>query len=496
MSDLADDVHNNRMVALVRTAGRALMPKHDRYDLIAIGGGTGGLVATSGAAILGLRVALIESSLLGGDCLVSGCVPSKALLHAGRVAHDARHAGRVGVTTTVEVDGQRVMSWVRQIRSEIANDDSVETLTGRGIDVVAGRARFTSPRSVEVDGKALAFKRAIVATGAKAVVPLIRGLADVDPLTHESFFELETLPRRVVVLGGGPIGCELSQALARLGTTVTLLQRGERLLPRDDPEAGALLETVLRAEGVDVRCGTEASSFARDGEDVVVETSAGEPLRTDRVLVAAGRRPIVEDLGLDLAGVEHGRRGIKVDRFQRTSNSRVYAVGDVAVGPQFTHAAWAQAEYATLNALFPARLDAAARVMPYVTYTDPEVAHVGLSPSALAELGDGVRTLRTSWHDNDRAHTDDEQHGFAKVHLRGSSDRILAATAVGRGAGELIGHIAFAMTAGLGLTKVGRTIHPYPTRSEVWRTLAYDYQTQRVGPFARRAAAWWVRWLR
>ncbi|MEM6990633.1 MAG: FAD-dependent oxidoreductase [Myxococcota bacterium] len=496
MSKLADDAHNERMVALVGTAGQGLAPRHETYDMIAVGGGTGGLVASSGAAILGLRVGLIESDLLGGDCLVAGCVPSKALLHAARVAHDARHADAVGVQTTVSIDGKQVMDRVRRIRSEVANDDSVATLTERGVEVIAGRARFTGANTVEVAGKQLTFRRALVATGAKAVVPDIPGLAAVDPLTHESLFELPTLPKRVVVLGGGPIGCEFAQALGRLGSAVTLLQRGPSLLPRDDPEAGAVLQARLQAEGVEVRCGTEAARFSREAGDIVVATTSGGVVRCDRVIVAAGRRAVLDELGLEAAGVEHGPRGIVVDRFQRTSNRRIYAVGDVAVGPQFTHAAWAQAEYATLNALFPVRLDAAARALPHVTYTDPEVAHVGLAPAALAELGARVTTLRTAWHDNDRAHTDDEHHGFAKVHLRGSSDRILAATAVGRGAGELIAEIALAMTTGLGLSKIAKTIHAYPTRSEVWRTLAYEWQTRRVGGFARRAAGWWVSLLR
>lgn len=499
MSDATriDDDHNRQMLDLVQTEGRELVPAHHRYDLVAIGGGTGGLVATSGAALLGARVALIESNLLGGDCLVSGCVPSKALLHAARVAHDARTAESVGITTTVQVDGERVMERVRRIRSEIAHDDSVATLQERGVEVISGRARFIGKQELAIDGRPLSFKRAIIATGARATIPTdIEGLAEAGPLTHETLFELPTLPRRVVVIGGGPIGCELGQALARLGSTVTLVQRGQRLLPADDPQAGELIEQRLRAEGVDVRCGCNVRRVGMREEGTTVHLDDGAAVECDRVVVAVGRRPALDELGLDHAAIEHGPRGVVVDRFGRTSNRRVFAVGDVAAGPQFTHAAWAQAEFATLNAFFPARMDIAARVMPHVTYTDPEVGHVGLSPAALAELGDDVTTLSVPWHDNDRAHTDDEHHGFARVHLRGGSDRILAATAVGRGAGEIIAEISLAMTAGIGLAKLGRAVHPYPTRSEVWRTLSYQWQTDRIGAGTRRLVGWWLRLLR
>ena len=496
---LAPDAANERLTALVAAKTWAVEPREDPYDFVAIGAGTAGLVGTVGMAMLGARVALVERHLIGGDCLVTGCVPSKALLHAGQVAHDARNAAKIGVMTgEVRVDFAAVMNSLRQTRAQIAEDDSSH-VKDHGIEVIAGQARFTGPRELEVDGKRVRFKRCLIATGGRPRVPDIPGLADIDPLTSETIFELQDHPGRLAVIGGGPIGCELSQAMQRLDVDTVLLQRGPRLLPGDDPEASQIVADTLRAEGVDVRLGADVVSATRDGDAIrlVVRTADGEStVECDRVLVATGRTPNIENLGLDAAGVEFGKRGINVNAQHRSTNRRVYAAGDVAASHQFTHAAWAQAEYAVLNAFFPVWLDIAGRTMPWATYTDPEVAHVGMSHRELEALGDEVDTLTVHTHENDRAQIEGERVGFARVHLRKGSDKILAATIVGRQAGELIVELGLAMTQGIGLSKLTSTIVPYPTRSELVRDLAYAYGTRRVSPLVKRLARWWFSLLR
>ena len=363
------------------------------------------------------------------------------------------------------------------------------TVSGRGVEVLGGHARFVGPQRVEIDGKVVRFKRALIATGGRPRIPDIVGLAQAKPLTSETLFELAEKPERMAVLGGGPIGCEMSQALARLGVAVTLIQRGPRLLPADDPDASALVDEALRADGVDVRLETQVDHVTREGEAQVLHATTGEALVADRILVATGRVPNVEGLDLEAAGVEYEARGICVDRRHRTTNRRIYAAGDV-VGPQrFTHAAWGQAEYAVLNAFFPVWLDAHDRVMPYATYTDPEVAHVG---KPFAELRpESVDTLTVPMADNDRARVENDARGFARVHLDKGTDRIVAATIVGRGASELIVQLGSAITRKVGLSKLVSTIVPYPTRSEVIRDLAYAYTTERVA----RWRPWTERWF-
>ncbi|MBX2798847.1 MAG: mercuric reductase [Myxococcales bacterium] len=490
---LEADPHDQAMVALVRPAGWGITAAAD-YDLVAIGGGTGGLVAATGAALMGARTALVERQLLGGDCLVHGCVPSKALLHAARVAHDARRGAEVGVDVgDVTIDFARVMAHVRRTRAQIAPDDSAATLAERGADVIFGTARFTGPRTLEIGGREVRFKRAIVATGARPFVPDIPGLAE-HGLTNEQIFDLQELPERLVVVGGGPIGCELGQAFRRLGSQVTLLQRGPRLLPRDDPEASAILLEVLRGEGIDVRLQTTLAAVHRRDDGLRVQTGDGEHISCDQVLVATGRIPNTQGLGLEAAGVDHTRRGIVVDGRQRTSNRRIYAVGDVAQGPNFTHAAYAQAEWTVYNALTPLRRNPQTRPMPWATFTDPEVAHIGLDHAALQALGDRVHTVTLGFDHNDRARTDGHPLGFGRIHVRRGTDRILAATFVGRDAAELLGEVAVAMTHRKGLGAILDAIHPYPTRSWLTMYLANERQLQRLTPTLKTWLGRWFRW--
>ena len=494
-----DDPHDMRMRSAVRPADWAERVR-DEYDFVAIGGGTAGLVATAGAAHLGARTLLVEKDLLGGDCLVTGCVPSKALLHAGSIARQVRNASARGIRTgQVKIDTAEVMRTLRATRATIAQTDGAERWRDRGVDVAFGRAKFTGAKTLTIDGRPIRFKRALIATGARPRIPEIPGLDEVAPLTSETVFELAELPRRIVVIGGGPIGSEISQAMARLGSEVTLVQKGAHLLSRDDPEAAELLAESLRADGVDLRLKTAVVRTRReaDGNVVTLRNSDGETeLGCQEVLVATGRVPNVKGIGLEEAGVAFDERGVKVDKLHRTSNRRIYAAGDVCSRLQFTHAAWAQAEYAVLNALLPVRFDVNARHIPHVTYTDPEVAHVGLSIEELARRGDGVHTLTVPITESDRARVEGETRGFARVHLRRGTDRPLAATVVGRNAGEVIAQLGLLIQQRRGLGDVAKTVYAYPTFNELVSRLADEYNFRRVTPGWRRLLRWWFARLR
>ena len=441
---------------------------------------------------------MIEDQLLGGDCLVHGCVPSKALLHAAAVAHEVRHAHEWGVHATLDrVDFAQVMSRLRSIRADIAHDDSAETMAGRQVDVLFGRAEFIGPDRLTIGGRELRFKRAVIATGGRPRMPDAPGLAE-HAMTNEQVFDLETLPDHLLIVGGGPIGCELGQAFRRFGAHVTIVQRGTRLLPADDPEAAEELLSSLISEGVDVCLNSEVAAVQPSGDryEVTVTRADGEQrLSCDKVLVAAGRLPNTEGLGLEAAGVDYGPTGIAVDRWQRTSNRRVYAVGDVAQGPNFTHAAYAQGATSVYSALLPFLARKPRSPMSWVTFTDPEVAHVGLKWSELQALGDRVQTITLPMAHNDRARTDGASRGFGRLHVKRGTDRVLAATFVGRGAGELIGEMAVLMTAGKGLTTVLDTVHPYPTKSWLTMYLANEHSLQRLTPTTKSWLKRWFRWF-
>ena len=495
---LADNPHDQRMKALIRPAEWAVTASPETYDLVAVGGGTGGLVAASGAGLLGARTALVEDKLLGGDCLIHGCVPSKTLLHAASVAHQVRHAREWGVHATLDkIDFAEVMAKLRSIRADIARDDSAETLTDRQVDVLFGRATFTGPDRLTVDGRELRFKRAVIATGGRPRMPDVPGLAE-HAITNEQVFDLDALPERLLIVGGGPIGCELGQAFARFGAQVTLVQRAQRLLPVDDPEAAALLLDALRTDGVDVRLQAEVARVqAVEGAyEVTLAAEQGDArLTVDKVLVAVGRLPNTENLGLEAAGVEYAPNGIVVDRWQRTSNRRIYAVGDVARGPNFTHAAYAQGATSVYAALLPILARKPRSPMSWVTFTDPEVAHVGLRWSELHALGDGVQTITLGMDHNDRVRTEGRNRGFGRLHIKRGTDRLLAATFVGPDAGELIGEVAVLMTANKGLATIVDTVHPYPTKSWLTMYLANEYNLQRLTPPTKTWLKRWFRWF-
>lgn len=497
---LPDDVHNQALVRNVHPAGWRNPEPAGRYNLVVIGAGTAGLVAAVGAAGLGAKVAIVERHLMGGDCLNYGCVPSKALIRAARAAAGARAAGEFGVHTgPVAVDFGEVMTRLRRLRAGISHNDSVARLTGLGIDVFLGQARFVSGDAINVDGRTLRFSRAVVATGARAAAPPIVGLADTKYLTNETVFSLTALPARVVVIGAGPIGCELSQAFRRLGSEVTVITDGPRVLPREDPDAAAVVQAALEREGIRLVLGgrvvrVEQGVGSGERHVVVERESREEVVGGDVLLVATGRAPNVEDLGLERAGIDFDRHGVTVNDQLRTTNPRVWAAGDIASRFKFTHAADAMARIVLQNALFFGRKRASALVIPWATYTDPEVAHVGLSAAEAAGRAD-VRTFTVPLGDVDRAVLDGEIRGFARVHAS-ARGRILGATLVSSHAGEMIGEMSLAVTEGLSLGALARTIHPYPTQAEAWKKLGDAWNRTKLTPRVRSLFEGFLRWRR
>jgi pyruvate/2-oxoglutarate dehydrogenase complex dihydrolipoamide dehydrogenase (E3) component len=496
-----DEAHNRRLVELVHPTGWKNPEGQGRYNLLVVGGGTAGLVSAAGAAGLGARVALVERHLLGGDCLNQGCVPSKALLASARMAHAARSGEPWGVRVggPVEVDFPAVMERMRRLRADIAPADSAPRFQGLGVDVFLGQARFVAPDAVEVDGQRLTFTRAVVASGGRPADPGVPGLKEAGYFTSDSVWSLTRLPRRLAVVGGGPIGCELAQAFRRFGADVTVLCRGAQVLPLDDAEAAAVVAQALSSEGVRLEVGVSVTRAEKRGEATVLHVTRGEAsfeVEADAVLVAAGRAANVEGLGLEEAGVAYDASGVQVDDRLRTSNPRIFAAGDVASRFRFTHAADALARIAIQNALFAGRKKASALVIPWCTYTDPELAHVGLTAKEAAARGEEVLTLTAPLHDNDRARVDGETHGFARVHVEKKGGKLLGATVVGPHAGELIGEMALALTAGLTIGQVGATIHCYPTRAEAWKRLGDAYNRTRLTPRVKGLFTRYLGWRR
>ena len=487
-----DDAHNRRLVASVHPADWRNPEPAPRYNLVVVGGGTAGLVSAAGAAGLGAKVALVERRLLGGDCLNVGCVPSKTLLRAAAAAAAARPSGRLGVRAGGEpvVDFAAVMERVRAVRADIAPHDSAERFARHyGVDVFLGDGRFVARDAVEVGGARLRFARAVIATGARAAVPPIPGLVEAGYLTNETVFNLTRLPARLAVIGGGPIGCELAQAFARLGARVTIVEQADRLLPRDDPGAATLLRAALERDGVEVRLGAKVERVGSRaaGRELELSSAAGRTaLAVEAILVAVGRVANVDGLGLEAAGVRFGRGGVEVDDGFRTANRRVFAAGDVASRYQFTHAADAAARAVIQNALLPfaGRRRASRLTIPWCTFTDPEVAGVGLTAAEAAERGVEVDAFTVPMAEVDRAIADGETDGFVQIRVRRGGDAIVGASIVGRHAGELISEVTLAMTAGVGLGRLASVVHPYPTRAEAIRKAGDAYNRTRLTPRA------------
>lgn len=495
-----EDAHNERLVANVHPPDWVNPDPADRYHLVVIGGGTAGLVSAAGAAGLGARVALIERNLMGGDCLNFGCVPSKGVIAAARAWAGARTAQAAfgGPAAAGEGDFAAVMERMRALRAEISSHDSAARFRDLGIDVFLGNARFAGPDSIAVGDSTLRFRRAVIATGGRAAALPIPGLADVDYLTNENVFALTELPRSMAVIGAGPIGCELAQSFARFGSRVTLFDIAEHILPREDADAAAVVQHALEADGVDLQLGAAISAVQQRGANKVLRFSvAGEEREVEAaaILVAVGRKPNVEGLGLDVAGVTFDPgRGVEVDDRLRTSNRRVYACGDVASAHQFTHTADAQARIVLQNALFFGRARNSKLVVPWCTYTSPEIAHVGLYAEAAREQGHDVETLTIPMADVDRARLEGRTEGFLRVHH--DKGKVLGATIVAEHAGDLIGEMAVAVTHGISLGQLSATIHPYPTQAEIVRKAGDAYRRGSLTPLVKRLFGAWFRIFR
>jgi len=494
------DVHNQALVNNVHPPNWVNPEPAPRYNLVAIGAGAAGLVSTAGTAGLGGKAALIEREFLGGDCLNVGCVPSKALIRAARAFADVRDAGQYGVEVPPgsRVNFPAVMERMRRLRASISPNDSAERYRKLGVDVFLGSARFTGPDSIEVGGQTLRFHRAVITAGARATRPAIPGLAEAGFLTNETVFSLTELPRRLAIIGAGPIGCELAQAFARFGAQVTLLANHEHIMPREDRRAAEVVQKEMQRDGIRLVLGCAIQRVDRDGGDKVVRLTCGgqgHEVRADEILVGAGRTPNLDGLNLEAAGVAYDKTGVQVNDYLQTSNPNVYAAGDICSRFKFTHAADAMARIVIQNALFFRSAKVSALTIPWCTYTDPEIAHVGLYEEEAAAQGIPITTVVQEFHDVDRAILDGDSAGFVKVHLT-KKGKIVGATVLARHAGEMISEITLAMTAGLPLGAIAKTIHPYPTQAEAIKKAADAYNRTRLTPFVKGLFQKWLAWRR
>ena len=471
----------------------------DRYHLVVIGAGTAGLVAAAGAAGLGAKVALVERDLMGGDCLNFGCVPSKALLSAAKMATLVRHAAEFGadIDGPIRVDFPRVMQRMRRLRAAISPHDSAQRFQSLGIDVFFGQARLTSPDCVDVEGLPLRFRRAVIATGSRPRIPAIPGLTPEHILTSDNLFSLTELPRRLVVVGGGPIGMEMAQAFAAFGSEVTLVEAGPRLLPNSDPDAVSLVTRVLTEQhGLQILLNAEIRQFSVYGTEKQLTVNQGSQQRVlacDAVLIATGRTPNIETLQAEQAGVcTDAQRGIEVNDFLQTTNPRIYASGDVCTARRFTHAADFMSRIVIQNALFCGRARVSRLRIPSCTYTSPELAHVGLSSEEAARAGIAITTITQPLAGNDRALLDGQQDGFVRMHLQQGTDRILGATIVGAHAGDMISEVSVAMAGGLRAGRLASVIHPYPTQADAIRRLGDVCNRTRLTPLIQRLFRAWL----
>jgi len=469
-----------------------------RYNLVVIGAGTAGLVTAAGAAALGAKVALVEREFMGGDCLNFGCVPSKALIRSARVIGELRRASSLGVEVPpgARVGFAAVMARMRRLRAQLSEADSGARFKERGADVFLGDARFIAPDAVEVAGQRLKFKRAVIATGARAAEPDIAGIKDAGYLTNETVFSLTELPRRLAVIGAGPIGCEFAQTFQRFGSQVTLLEIAPQILIREDLDAAVVLEAALRRDGVEVMTGRRIARVDRSVRERVIaleKDGMTNEIAVDQILVGVGRAPAVAGLGLEAAKIVYdAARGIVVDDHLRTTNPLVYAAGDVCSAYKFTHLSDAQAKIAIRNALFLGRSRTSALTIPWCTYTDPEVAHVGLSEDEALRRGVAVKAFVQPLAESDRAILDGETEGFVKILVKEGGDQIVGATIVASHAGEMITEITTAMVAGVGLGRLGDIIHPYPAQADAIRRAAGLYTRTRLTPFVAKLFRAWL----
>ena len=490
------DEYNQQLVASVHPSDWVNPEPKDDYDLVVIGAGTAGLVVAAGVAGLGigLKVALVEKKLLGGDCLNFGCVPSKCLIRSGRVLGEVGRAKSLGINIAEpSVDFSLVMERMRKVRSQISDHDSVQRFQSLGIDVFLGEARFLENKAIAVAEKILKYKKAVIATGARALHPVISGLEEAGFLTNETVFSLTELPQRFAIIGGGPIGCELAQTFQRLGSQIILFHNHSQLLNKEDQDAADIIQNTFIKEGIQLILESQIERVEKTSEGKIIHyTHQGKSdfIIVDEILVGTGRSPNVEGLNLEAVGVEYNQRvGIKVNDYLQTTNPNIYGAGDVCMNWKFTHAADAAARIVIKNIFFSplgwGRSKISDLVMPWVTYTDPEIAHVGLYAAEAQAKGLDINTITIPFNTVDRALTDGEIEGFVKILHKKGSDEILGATIVASHAGEMISEITTAIANKIGLSQISGVIHPYPTQSEAIKKAADAYRRTLLTPKAK-----------
>ena len=493
---LAMDEYNQQLIASVHPSDWVNPEPQDYYDLVVIGAGTAGLVVAAGVAGLeiGLKVALVEKQFLGGDCLNFGCVPSKCVIRSARVLGEVGRAKNLGINISEpSVDFSRVMERMRKVRSQISVHDSVQRFQSLGIDVFLGTACFFKDKEIAVGEKILNYKKAVIATGARTFHPAISGLEEAGFLTNETVFTLAELPPRFAIIGGGPIGCELAQTFQRLGSQITLFHNHSHLLNKEDKDAAEIIQNTFIKEGIQLVLESQIERVEKTpAEKIIHYTYQGksEFVIVDEILVGAGRSPNVESLNLEAVGVEYNQRvGVKVNDYLQTTNPKIYGAGDVCMNWKFTHAADAAARIVIKNMFFSplgwGRSKLSDLVMPWVTYTDPEIAHVGLHPAEAQAKGLEINTIKIPLDRVDRAITDGETKGFVKILHKKGSDQILGATIVVTHAGEMISEITTAIAHKIGLSQLSGVIHPYPTQAEAIKKAADAYRRTLLTPKAK-----------
>jgi len=499
---LPADEHNCKLLDNVHPVDWVNPEPEEMYNLVVIGAGSAGLISAIATAGLGGKVALIERHLMGGDCLNVGCVPSKSIIRPARLAAEMKNAAAFGLTPSrvQKEDFPKVMERMRRLRAQFSPGDSADRYAGLGVDVFSGEGVFVAPNAVKVNGKILRFKKAVVATGASALHPDFQGLEKTGFRTNETIFNLTKRPDHLIVIGGGPIGCELAQAFRRLGSEVTIIARSE-FLSKEDPEASALLGNIFEKEGLEVLRHAAVQHVEKTDNGlkrIVVQIDGQERvIEGDEILVGAGRAPNVEGLGLEEAGVEYdAKRGVHVNDRLQTSNKNIYAAGDCCMKWKFTHAADAAAQIVVQNALFGGKKKLSDLNMPWCTYTDPEIAHTGLYASEAAEKGIETETFRFDLNENGRAEMDGADDGFVKILVPKGKDKILGATIVASHAGDLISEVSVAMAAGMGLGGIAGVIHPYPTQAEAIKGAAMNWRKTRLTPAVAKLLKGWLKFQR
>jgi pyruvate/2-oxoglutarate dehydrogenase complex dihydrolipoamide dehydrogenase (E3) component len=472
-------------------------PARFDYNVIVIGAGSAGLVSAYVAATARAKVALIERGEMGGDCLNTGCIPSKTLIRSAKLAKESANSAQLGLTGELKPDFAAIMQRIRSVIARVAPHDSVERYRSLGVDVITGRAQVIDPWTVEVDGRRLTARRIVLATGAEPTIPPIAGLAEVGPLTSETLWNLTQLPQRLLVLGGGAIGCELAQAFVRLGSQVTIVEALPRLLAREDADVSDAMQSLLSSDGVMLRLGSAVKAFHRDDDHNKALLDDGSEIAFDKVIVATGRRPRVKGFGLEELGLlENGR--LVVDERLRTRLPTIYAAGDVIGQLQFTHAAGNYGWFASMNALFDGLKSwkAHSKAFPIVIYTDPEIARVGLSETEARERKIEFEVTRYDLAELDRAIADGANEGFVKILTPPGKDKILGVTIVGARAGDMLAEFTLAMRHGLGLNKILQTVHPYPSWSEAAKSAAGEWRRAHVPEWLLSLSARLLAWRR